>query len=184
MHNFLGLSLENLFWGHALQQTSIDANVTRFAVIVVLHEVNSFDGADNKEGLGVTSQSNRANGAEDVGVGELFTREVDSRLLNNDATNGKHADTSVLEFGPASILQVGLDIRPEQKAVKVCLVSQDLSTSNIMAHIVTYKRMGSKPISPGMEPSSFSGRTKKGMALDISSAFKATDPARWDCRPM
>lgn len=45
----------------------------------------------------------------------------------------------------------------------------------------TYRRMGSNPMSPGMDPSNFSGRTKKGMALDISSAFKATDPARWDC---
>ena len=41
--------------------------------------------------------------------------------------------------------------------------------------------MGSKPISPAMEPSNFSGRTKKGMALENSSAFKATDAARWDC---
>jgi len=31
-----------------------------------------------------------------------------------------------------------------------------------------------------MEPSSFSGRTKKGIDFDISSAFNATDPARWD----
>ena len=35
--------------------------------------------------------------------------------------------------------------------------------------------MGSNPISPAMDPSSFSGRTKKGMDLDISSAFKATE---------
>jgi len=41
----------------------------------------------------------------------------------------------------------------------------------------TYRRMGSKPISPAIEPSSFSGRTKKGIDLDISSAFKDTDPA-------
>mmetsp|Transcript_35709 Transcript_35709/g.102890 ORF Transcript_35709/g.102890 Transcript_35709/m.102890 type:complete len:114 (-) Transcript_35709:239-580(-) len=38
--------------------------------------------------------------------------------------------------------------------------------------------MGSNPMSPGMEPSNFSGRTKKGIDLDISSAFKATLPAR------
>jgi hypothetical protein len=34
-------------------------------------------------------------------------------------------------------------------------------------------------MSPGIDPSSFSGRTKKGIDLDISSAFKETDPARW-----
>ena len=42
----------------------------------------------------------------------------------------------------------------------------------------TYKRMGSNPISPGKDPSSFSGRTKKGMDLDISSAYKETE-VRW-----
>jgi hypothetical protein len=42
--------------------------------------------------------------------------------------------------------------------------------------------MGSNPISPGMEPSNFSGRTKKGMAFDISSAFKETLPDRADCQ--
>jgi hypothetical protein len=31
-------------------------------------------------------------------------------------------------------------------------------------------------MSAGMEPSNFSGRTKKGMDLDISSAFKETLP--------
>ena len=31
-------------------------------------------------------------------------------------------------------------------------------------------------MSAGMDPSNFSGRTKKGMALDISSAFKDTLP--------
>lgn len=36
-------------------------------------------------------------------------------------------------------------------------------------------------MSPGKDPSSLSGRTKKGMDLDISSAFKETDPARWVC---
>lgn len=41
--------------------------------------------------------------------------------------------------------------------------------------------MGSNPISPGIDPSNFSGRTKNGIDLDISSAFKATDPALWDC---
>jgi hypothetical protein len=40
--------------------------------------------------------------------------------------------------------------------------------------------MGSNPKSAGKEPSSFSGRTKKGIDLDISSAFKETAPARWD----
>jgi hypothetical protein len=35
-------------------------------------------------------------------------------------------------------------------------------------------------MSPAMDPSSFSGRTKKGTDFDISSAFKETDPARWD----
>jgi hypothetical protein len=44
----------------------------------------------------------------------------------------------------------------------------------------TYKRIGSNPISPAMDPSSLSGRTKKGIALDISSAFKET-AVRWDC---
>jgi hypothetical protein len=36
-------------------------------------------------------------------------------------------------------------------------------------------------MSPTIDPSSFSGLTKKGTALDISSAFKETDPTRWDC---
>ena len=41
--------------------------------------------------------------------------------------------------------------------------------------------MGSKPMSPGIDPSSLSCRTKKGIDRDISSAFKETDPDRWDC---
>ena len=44
----------------------------------------------------------------------------------------------------------------------------------------TYRRMGSKPISPGKDPSNFSGRTKNGIDLDIASAFKETVPARAD----
>lgn len=35
-------------------------------------------------------------------------------------------------------------------------------------------------MSPGMDPSSFSGLTRKGMAFDISSAFKETKLPRDD----
>merc|ERR1740129_582371 len=46
---------------------------------------------------------------------------------------------------------------------------------------ISDKPIGSNPISPGMVPSSFSGRVRNGIDLDISAEFKVTDPARGVC---
>ncbi|MGK3734803.1 MAG: hypothetical protein ACI8RD_000224 [Bacillariaceae sp.] len=43
---------------------------------------------------------------------------------------------------------------------------------------ITYRRIGSNPISPGMDPSSLSGTTKKGTAFENCSALSATEVAR------
>ena len=179
--NFLGPALENLFRGHILQHASVNTKVSRFSFAVVFGKGGTFNSTDNEECLSVSGQANGADGTKDIRVGELFTREVDSSLLDKDTADGEHANTAVLEFCPTSILQVGLDIRTAvernaRKGLSMAVGAQQMSVKMYF----TYRRMGSNPISPGMEPSSFSGRTKKGMDLDISSAFKETDPARWD----
>ena len=50
---------------------------------------------------------------------------------------------------------------------------------HVLSAMFTYRRIGSNPISPGIDPSSLSGRTKKGTDFENSSAFSATELVRW-----
>jgi hypothetical protein len=112
----------------ALELASIKSIVTGFAFTVVLVKGSHLRSANNKEDLQVSAKANRSGGTKDVGIGELVARDVNASLLDQDANNGKHAHASVLEFGPTSVFQVSLDIRPvnetEREDVLVCCLAR------------------------------------------------------------
>jgi hypothetical protein len=110
MDNFLGSALFSLLRGHLGHHATVKANVTWFALAVVLLKVGEFDGSNTKEDLDVSGETNRLDGAKNISVGELVAWEVDTGLLNNHTNNSKHADAAVLELSPACVLQISLDI--------------------------------------------------------------------------
>jgi hypothetical protein len=183
------LAGRNLCRGHFLQQTTIKTKVTGLTISVVHVEGSKFGSGDSEEDLNIDTPADLADSTKDVCAGVGIAGEVDAVLRRKDTEDGKHAHTPVLDLSPACIFQVGLDIRPVVKLSsnvvrRRCTIRrlQNVGRGDpTERHDFTYKRMGSKPMSPAIDPSSFSGRTKKGTDLDISSAFKETDPARWDC---
>lgn len=60
--------------------------------------------------------------------------------------------------------------------IRPCLISAQRAYRRSVW--ISERRMGSNPISPGTDPSSLSGRTKKGMDFENSSAFRETEPVR------
>lgn len=196
--NFLFLTVPLEFLTGSGPAGWFPSDLTGLSFSVVKVEGGGLNNSNGHENLNVSGESNTGDSSEDVSVGELVSWDVESCLLGNNSAKGKHAHTSVLQFSPTSILQVSLDVRPDQlmngwqrkqqeKVSKpqisivdgtvVTTTSDKLFRSDTRC---TYSLMGSNPISPAMDPSSFSGRTKKGMDLDISSAFKATE-AFWAC---
>ena len=113
MYNFGFLAVLLLFGGHVAQHLFCSpSKVTGFALSVVLVESGDLDGTHKEEDLKVGGPANSSGGTEDIGVSVGLSGEVDACLLDKDSNNGKHADTSVLQFGPTSVLQVGLNVRP------------------------------------------------------------------------
>lgn len=110
LHNFRFLAGLNLFGGHSFQQTSIQAQVTRFSIAIVQVESGQFKKRHEKEDLEVNTPTDRSGGTKDVRVGVSFTRNVKAQLLHNNAANSKHANATVLDFGPTGVFQVGLDV--------------------------------------------------------------------------
>jgi len=112
VNDFLFLAPRLVFGGHVGQDGRSPLDVSGDGlIIVVLVEVGSLNNTDGEQDLHVNSPSDRLDGTEDVGVGVHITREVDAGLLDNHTYDSKHADTSVLDFGPTSVSQVGLNVR-------------------------------------------------------------------------
>jgi hypothetical protein len=110
MDDFLFLALE-LFLGIQLCQFfGSPANVTGSSVSVMLVKGGSLYHTNEQEDLKIGSPTDGFDGTENVRVGVSITGPVDAGLLGEDSDNGKHADTSVFDFGPASMVQVGLNI--------------------------------------------------------------------------
>jgi hypothetical protein len=110
VNNFRSHASEFLGLGHFSHHASIKTNITWCTLSVVLGKVGNLHSSNGKEDLDVSGKSNRANGTKDISVGELVPWNVDSSFLDEHTDNGQHADTSVLEFRPASVFQVNLDI--------------------------------------------------------------------------
>ena len=77
-----------------------------FTVLPLEQVVDHLNNTNCEQNLDVSSKPNRFNSSEDIGVGELCTWKVGSRLLDNHTDKSKHADTTVLQLSPASICQV------------------------------------------------------------------------------
>ena len=74
-------------------------------------ESGQFNKGHAKEDLKIGAPANRAHSSEDVFVGVGFTWKMDAELLDDNSCNGQHANASVLDFGPAGIVQVSLNVR-------------------------------------------------------------------------
>ena len=87
------------------------SNISRPAVSVEsLIPVDQFNNADRQQNLNVRAESGAANGLPRVLGGISSTREVREVFLPDHTGDSKHADTSVLQLGPASVTQVRLNI--------------------------------------------------------------------------
>ena len=91
-------------------QTSVKTDIPGSTISIVLVEVHGFKDTNEKENLEVSGETNRGDGAERISVGELSTGKVQSSFLDDHTDNSEHADTSVLDLSPTSVVQVGLDI--------------------------------------------------------------------------
>ena len=80
-------------------------------IVVVFVEVGGLNDSNCEEDLDIDSPSDRLDGSENICVCVSLTREVDSGLLDQHTYNSKHTDTSVLDFGPTSVSEIGLDVR-------------------------------------------------------------------------
>ena len=180
VYNFRLLAIFDLFWGHALQHTAVESIIARLALAVVLVKGRQLNEGHEQKDLQVGGESDAAGSTENVSVRELFAWEVDARLLHQNAHNRQHSDATILQLSPTSVLQISLNVRPMNDKHRSEMHENEqysLPTAPAIRES-TYRRMGSNPMSPGIEPSSLSGLTKKGMDLDISSAFKATELTR------
>lgn len=111
VNDFLFLAPQLILRRHVSQNTGSPLDVSGDGfVIVVLVEVGGLNDSDCEEDLKVDSPSNRLDGTENICVCVSFTGEVDAGLLHQHTYNGKHANSSVLDFGPTSVSQVGLDV--------------------------------------------------------------------------
>mmetsp|Transcript_105947 Transcript_105947/g.304617 ORF Transcript_105947/g.304617 Transcript_105947/m.304617 type:complete len:219 (-) Transcript_105947:77-733(-) len=111
MDNFLLLANLLLIRRQLVKLITSPSKVTGCSITIVLLEIHCLNNTNGEENLQVSSETNRARSTKDVSVCELFTRNVKSSLLNQNSNNGKHADTTMLDFRPTSIVQVSLNIR-------------------------------------------------------------------------
>jgi hypothetical protein len=124
--------------------------------------------------LHVGCKSNRRNGFPGIPGSIGITGKVRAVLLPYHTDNGKHADTSVFKFGPASVVEVGLDIR-KAHGVKSHISLRLGEKARLYYLWVTQKTFDERLT--GSDPSSFSGTVRKGMERDIS--LRATDDRPW-----
>lgn len=109
--NFLFLAPCLVLGGQVGQDTGSPFDVSRDGfIIVVLVEVGSLNDSNSGQDLHVDAPSDGLDGTENVCVGVSITGEVDAGLLDQHTYDGEHADTSVLDLGPAGISQVSLDV--------------------------------------------------------------------------
>jgi len=111
MNDFGFLAVGNLIGRHVLQLTSIETQVTWFTFSVVHVEGGKLNGSHTEEDLDIDTESHLRDGSKDITVGVGVTGQVDSTLLDERTEEGEHADASVLNFGPTSIFEVGLNVR-------------------------------------------------------------------------
>ena len=87
------------------------SNISRPAVSVEsAFPVDQFNNTDRQQSLNVRAEPDAANGLPRVLGGMSIPREVRAVLLPDHTDDGEHANTSVLQLGPASVTQVRLDI--------------------------------------------------------------------------
>jgi hypothetical protein len=110
VNDFLFLTVCDLFGSHLAEQTSVQTEVTGFTLTVVHVESGSFGNSNCHENLDIGTKANRGNSTKDIRVGEGFTGEVNTGLLGDDSANGEHAHAAMLQFSPASVFQISLDI--------------------------------------------------------------------------
>mmetsp|Transcript_34925 Transcript_34925/g.78703 ORF Transcript_34925/g.78703 Transcript_34925/m.78703 type:complete len:210 (+) Transcript_34925:330-959(+) len=109
--NLLLISLGLASLVKLVKSSTSPSNISRPAVSVEsLIPVDQFNNADCQQNLNVRAESGAANGLPRVLGGISGPREVREVLLPDHTGHGEHANTSVLEFGPASVTQVRLNI--------------------------------------------------------------------------
>ena len=135
LHNFRFHAVLLFFLGHVLHQTSIQAKVTGGSIAIVHVKGGQFNKGHKEEDLDIDSPANGSGGTKNVRVGVGITGDVDSQLLGNNTANGKHADTSVLDFGPTGVVQVGLDVGT------VVLFGLHIVSNNEVRHLCHAKAM-------------------------------------------
>ncbi len=108
--DFLLLAHSLLFGGELGQYLSPPTNVAGDAISVMLVKRGGLYHTNEEEDLDVGSPSDRFDRTKDIRVGVRFTGPVNASLLSDDPTNGKHANTAVLDFRPTSVVEVGLDV--------------------------------------------------------------------------
>lgn len=73
--------------------------------------VGKLHNSNGQKSLNVGSESYRRNSLKWVGGGICRTGEVRKVLLPHHTHNGEHANTSMFQFGPAGVTQIGLNVR-------------------------------------------------------------------------
>ena len=115
--DFLFMPPFKFLGAHVFGQTNeVPSDVSGGALAVVLVEVSKLNAGNGQEDLEVSSKANLGNSGKRIGLGKLISWYVPSRVkrtvfLSQHTEDGQHADTSVFDFGPLSVLQVSLDLR-------------------------------------------------------------------------
>ena len=112
MNDFLFLTPQLILGRHIGKDIGSPRDISGDGLIVVVFvEVGGLDDSDCEKDLDVDTPSNRLDRTENICVCVSITGEVDAGLLHQHTYDGEHTNTSVLDFGPTSISEIGLDVR-------------------------------------------------------------------------
>lgn len=88
----------------------VPSQITRSSFSVRLVEGGNFDTGHEHEDLKVDAPPNSGRSTEWIGVRVGITGKVDASALNDHADDCQHGNATVLELGPACVLQVDCNV--------------------------------------------------------------------------